>query len=370
MSMNNLRLTIEEILKGSLFSWDTLAVEIASASRDLRETDFDALVKLCESHDSDVIRLAGCAMAFLPAWGEKGIDVLISLAFDPDRKFKTQSRALATLLSISLGRCPEDDDILFLPPNWSGLGKYQVSEVLMEYCSIQLREQILVCLSDNEKKGHLFYLLGQMGLFSAFQRQDKVDHLLDLIVDSRLVLNIELLRQFENLLDSGPKREEDLQQFLTSHPILIDPFVSVLYTKQQLGSDFITDFIIRRMNDQYVIVEIENSTDRLFTKNGGFTTELSTAIGQVRDFQGWVSENIAYAQKKLPSIKHPDGLVIIGRSKDLNDIEVKRLAEENFSRRGHIRITTYDDLLNQARIVYRNMIERPKVLKSKDTRSI
>ena len=78
---------------------------------------------------------------------------------------------------------------------------------------------------------------------------------------------------------------------------MLDPFVTVLYTKQELGSDFITDFIVRRINDQYVLVEIENSTDKLFNQTGVFSSELNTAVGQVRDFQAWVSDNIAYAQK-------------------------------------------------------------------------
>lgn len=372
MIMDNLNHKITALLEERPIPVQKIVEEIELVSTDAKESDFEALIKLAELDELMDGFLAAPAIAFLPAWGEKGIDVLISLAFDPNRKFKTQARAIEALLAISLGRCPEDHDMHFLPANWSEIKKYSVSQDLKTYCSILLREQLLVCLSDQEKKRQLFFILGIMGMISGFKEGDdsKFDHLSDLWVDSHLVLNINLLGQFESLLDSGPEREEDLQRFLTDHPILIEPFVSVLYTKQELGSDFITDFIIRRMNDQYVLVEIENSTDALFTKSGSFSAKLNTAIGQVRDFQAWVSENIAYAQKKLPYIKYPEGLVIIGRRKDLEEIEIKRLAEENFSRRGHIRITTYDDLLDQAKIVHRNLIERPDVLKSKNTKSI
>ena len=370
--MNNLNHKITALLEERPIPVQKIVEEIAFASIDTKDEDFEVLIKLAELDDLMDGFLAAPAMVFLPAWGEKGIDVLISLAFDPNRKIKTQARAIESLLAISLGRCPEDCDMQFLPDNWKEIKKYSVSPDLKAYCSILLREQLLVSLSDQERKRLLFYNLGMMGMMSGFKEGDdtKFDHWLDLTVDSHLVLNINLLGQFESLLDSGPEREEDLQRFLTDHPVLIDPFVSVLYTKQELGSDFITDFIIRRMNDQYVLVEIENSTDPLFTKNGSFTAELNTAIGQVRDFQAWVSENIAYAQKKLPYIKYPEGLVVIGRRKDLEEIEIKRLVEENFSRRGHIKITTYDDLLDQGKIVHRNLIERPEVLKSKDTKSI
>jgi hypothetical protein len=265
--------------------------EIASASVDPNEANFEALIKVAELDELMDEILAAPAMAFLPAWGEKGIDALISLAFDPNRKIKTQARATEALLAVSNGRCPEKYDMLFLPDNWSSIPKYSVSLGLKAYCSMLLREQLLVSLADQERKRCLFYILGSMGMLSGFEQGDdsKFQHLLDLTVDSHLVLNINLLKQFERLLDTCPEREEDLQRFLTDHPILIDPFVSVLYTKQELGSDFIADFVIRRMNDQYMLVEIEKSTALLFTKSGSFTSELNTAIGQVRDFQAWVS---------------------------------------------------------------------------------
>jgi hypothetical protein len=94
------------------------------------------------------------------------------------------------------------------------------------------------------------------------------------------------------------------------------------------------------------------------------------AVGQVRDFQAWISDNIAYAQTKLPGIRHPDGLVVIGRRAPLTQIMEQRLSEENFSRRGHIKIVTYDDLLSQGRSVYRNAIERPVVQRSRDQKTI
>jgi hypothetical protein len=103
---------------------------------------------------------------------------------------------------------------------------------------------------------------------------------------------------------------------------------------------------VRRITNEYVLIEIENSTDRLFTQDGSFSSHLMKAIAQVRDFQAWVSDNIAYAQTKLPGIRHPEGLVVIGRRNELSPSMDRRLAEENFSRHGHIRIVTFDDLLD------------------------
>lgn len=370
--MNNLHQKIQSLLEERPIPITEIAKAIAIASKELKDADFEVVLKLAKLDEMMDSYLAAPAMAFLPAWGERGIDALVSLAFNPDKKFKTQARAIETLLAFSVDKFPDSSDISFLPSGWNEIEKYTLSPQLKDYCSKQLREQLLICLSDPERKRLLFYNLGMMGMTSGFKDGDdlKFDHLLNLTVDSHLVLNKEIINAFERLLYSEPKREEDLQKYLTANPILLDPFVSIIYTKQELGSDFITDFIVRRMNDQYVLVEIENSTDLLFTQNGSFSSALNAAIGQVRDFQAWVSENISYAQKKLPNIKYPEGLVVIGRKIKLAEIEIKRLTEENFSRRGHIKIITYDDLLEQAKNVHRNLIERPEILKSKNTKSI
>jgi hypothetical protein len=372
MPMKNLWDEIATLLDQRPIPINEIAVAISKAASIGRGEDFETVLKIARMDDVMDVYLVAPAMAFLPAWGEKGVKALISFGFDPSYKFKTQHRAIDVLLAISLGRCPQEHVTSFLPNNWNQIPKYTVSPELKSYCSKLLREQILISLADQERKQNLFWTLGQMGMFSGLEESDDeiFQHFLDITVDSHLVLNIDLIEQFEKLLDSGPEREEELQTFLTSHPILLDAFISTLYAKQELGSDFITDFVIRRMNDQYVLVEIENSTDPVFNKNGTFSSEVNTAISQVRDFQAWVSDNIAYAQKKLPNIKHPEGLVIIGRGKWLSDIEIKRLSEENFIRRGHIKIVTYDDLLDQAKIVHRNLLERPQVLRSKDGKGI
>jgi hypothetical protein len=179
------------------------------------------------------------------------------------------------------------------------------------------------------------------------------------------MLNKRVLKKFSWLLDSSPEREEDLHQFLFNHPVLLDPLTTEIRSKHELGDDFKPDFVIRRMSDEYCVVELENSKDKLFTKKGAFTSSLIEAISQVRDFQGWIADNIAYAQAKLPGIRHPEGLVVIGRNLDLSDSMRKRLEEENFSRRSYIKIVTYDDLMIQAGAIYKNIFEKPISFKGK-----
>jgi len=363
-----LRDTIERLLLERPIPVERIVAEMAKASRLAEPADIDAILSVAKLDDVFDQLMAYPAMSFLPAWGPKGIQYLCEFATHGPHS----SAAFSILAAVSLGRVPTSADVHFLREHWDGLEKYKLDLGLVPEAIRRVREVVLDHLTDPYVKSQLLNAISSQAMFPADNsaQADRLDFLMDMLVDSHLVLNKEILEQFEALLDQVPEREEQLQRFLVEHPVLLDPFVTELRSKHELGDDFITDFVVRRTNDEYVVLEIENSTDQLFKQNGAFTQELMTAVGQVRDFQAWITYNIAYAQTKLPGIRHPDGLVVIGRRKTLSPEMEKRLSEENFSRRGHIKIVTYDDLLSQGRSVYRNAIERPVVLRSRDQKSI
>jgi len=121
------------------------------------------------------------------------------------------------------------------------------------------------------------------------------------------------IEQFVTLLDSEPL-EEDLQKFLTKNPVLLHPFAASVEPKVKLGTEYVTDFVIEVVDHEYVLVEIERSVHRLFTKAGSATSALRHAQTQVEDWQRWIRDHIAYAREKLPGMNQPKGWVIIGRS--------------------------------------------------------
>ena len=309
------------------------------------------------------------AIALMPAWGADGLKTLRAVA-----THKVSSTALASyivLTAISIGRIPMEGDFSWNIDEWSDICRYEISERLPQLARQELRASILVGLTDGRSKSDLLHIISTVLLFAdkSSDEYEKINLIMSLLVDTHLILNEDILSKFDALLNNQPEKEEDLHQYILAHPILLDPFMIELRNKHELGSEFITDFVIRRINNDYVLVEIENSTDKLFRQDGSFTSNLMKAIAQVRDFQAWIIDNLPYAQTKLPGIRHPDGIVVIGRRKDLSTGMIKRLDEENFSRRGHIKILTYDDLLDQARVVYKNMLEVPIVFRMKDQKN-
>lgn len=301
--------------------------------------------------------IADPALAAVMAWGVEGIAVLRTAAVNGFRG----DQAHRYLLAISAGLELVDQLPANVPAAWLTRCNIRIDEHTRAAATSATRELLLTQVSDEQVRQQLMVNFSMDLWISRDKPAGKrtSDVFLSMLLDMRLTLNRPILDEFAILLDSAPTREEELHQFLVQHPILLDPLASEVRSKHELGNDFVTDFVIQRLNDEYILVEIEKSTDRLFTQSGRVHSQLTDALSQIRDFQAWIHDNIAYARTKLPGIRRPEALVVIGRASQLNSNDRVRLDEENFSRRGHVRIVTFDDLLEQARTVYRNLLQRP-----------
>ncbi len=361
----SLEKTISKLLEQRPIPVDAIVNELGLAAQrhDPAELSVIEWVSQLSKMFDEVLALPALAMS--PAWGVPGVRVVLRHALEGPYN----AYALRILGSLCRGRPAQSSDVLIPGRGCDQFLNYPLSQEMIAETAKLTREAMLDAIGDPRQKRSLLFSIASIGMISDPGGRNFA-FFLDLLVDSHLMVNHAILSEFQRLLDGGPTREEELQRFLTKHPVLLDPFVTELRSKHELGSDFITDYVVRRINNEYVIIEIENSTDKIFTQDGQFGSRLIKAISQVRDFQTWIAENIAYAQKKLPSIRRPEGLGIIGRSPELNEMNAKRLEEENYSRRGHVRIVTYDDLLRQAHAVHRNLVESPLVLRARDQRTL
>jgi hypothetical protein len=171
---------------------------------------------------------------------------------------------------------------------------------------------------------------------------------------NRLSTSIE---EFDDMLRQTP-REEDLQVFLSEHHILLSPIAVNVLPKHRLGSEYITDFVIHQAGGDYVLVEIEAASHKLFVKRGHASAALSRALQQVEDWRHWVHDHIQYARESLPGISEPDCWVIIGRDSSLSAKGRKALRRKNIDL-SHTTILTFDELLNRARRHLDNLTRLP-----------
>ena len=165
------------------------------------------------------------------------------------------------------------------------------------------------------------------------------------------------LSSLEALLAKEGVVEEEVKQFLKSEAsrFIFGLDCVRVRTEHELGDDFGADFVLEYPAVRYVFVEIENPKHRLYTQGGNPTAALTHARQQVEDWQQWVEENNPYAQKKLPGCTSPEGLVVIGRRTTLTGADSRRLERANINSRGRLRVITYDDMLESAHLVVRNL---------------
>lgn len=167
----------------------------------------------------------------------------------------------------------------------------------------------------------------------------------------------QLIQLFKNLLDSDPEREEILQSFLKKHPVLLCPAHIRVWSKLPLGARD-TDFVFQEATGDYILVELEKSTHRLFRKDGNTNSKLNHAIDQIRNWKRYLEDNLSTVQRELGLSgisSNPNSLIVIGRSRYLT-AENKRKLTTVANESPKIRIMTYDDVLKNAKKVIENLL--------------
>lgn len=191
---------------------------------------------------------------------------------------------------------------------------------------------------------------------TAYHAREEVIRTLDPYADARLRFS-RLFQQFQELLDSPSLPEEVLQKFLKENPQLLCPSYVKMWPKLKLGKT-VTDFVFREAVGEYLLVELELSSARLFRKDGHMTAEVNHALGQITDWKRYIEENISTVRNELGLegiSSNPKSLVVIGRSYMLSNALRKKLSTfEN--ERPRTKIFTYDDVLANARVVVENLL--------------
>lgn len=215
------------------------------------------------------------------------------------------------------------------------------------------------CRTDPESFYKLINLLhhGQMNSFGVvddnrlFQKA-----VFSIFSDSTLRISDRHINDFSDLIIAG-LREEEYQKFFTANPAFLNPLANQLIGKHRLGAEFITDYVLETLTGHYIAVEIEKPTDLIFTQSNDFTSQFTHAFGQVLDFIEWIEQNISYAQKKLPGITSPSGMLVIGVRTSLSKAQEDKLRRFN-KNSNSIEVVTFDDLLARARILQTNILHK------------
>lgn len=164
--------------------------------------------------------------------------------------------------------------------------------------------------------------------------------------------------EFEELLDQHGDNEETIHQWLyqSANRLFLDPAHAEVRSKVPMGKKQ-TDFVIRRTNGLYVLAEIEPGDHRIFTKKAAEPTrEFKHAETQVRDWMSFAQEHGQYLRdvEGLVGFANPRGMIVMGRTKDIDTCEAKR-RWEHLKRTHEFELFTYDELIEQVRSLATNL---------------
>jgi hypothetical protein len=67
------------------------------------------------------------------------------------------------------------------------------------------------------------------------------------------------LDEYENLLEQKPEDEPSLHAFFERYPQMLDPMAVQVWSKPDFHGYKEPDFLIRRSDNSYLIIEIENA---------------------------------------------------------------------------------------------------------------
>lgn len=228
--------------------------------------------------------------------------------------------------------------------------RLESDEGLRDYARSKLVEFVLSNDDDND-----FVQLISAGFFHlSWDVPDAARELFVAVSARWSAVSKPLLGRYEELIGEHSSDEPVFQRFFTQHPQLLDPMAVTVWPHPRLHGSQIPDFLIRRSDDTYLVVEIETPAKQLVTLQNQLAADATHAVSQVTEYMRFLAR-ISGAQIYFPSIDEIHGLVVVGLERDLNDRQKQALRNDNRQRHA-VRIVGFDWLADRAGAIQKNII--------------
>ncbi len=314
-----------------------------------------ALQILARELDDDMLGRANAALA-LVLFGRDGLRKLAEAAHKPPR-MKVSTTFFATVAGVAAG-------------SFGHLRIWGVDTGLLERATNlvtqqpDLRQEARAVLVDYliEEPQHdvMYHFAHALSMLSAGESYARAEgqSFLELIGASAvrwMALSESRLREYEQLLMSARDDEPQFQRFFEATPALLDPMASEIWSKPDFHGRLEADFLIRRFDNKYVVVEIETPGKRLYTAHQP-TADLTHALQQARDYRTYLNDHLYEARQSFPGY-HVDAecMVVLGREDELHDDVRRRFGEFNADLQ-RSQVLGFDALSARARAVRGNLL--------------
>jgi hypothetical protein len=180
-----------------------------------------------------------------------------------------------------------------------------------------------------------------------------------------LRLGPQVLAEYEQLIALSPNDEPVFQDFLEQHPALLDPLAVevnpqavVAFTNER------PDFVIRRLDESYLVVEIETPGKRLLLADGQWAEDSRHAQLQVENYLENFAEGVQ-GPEEMQRRRHARGLAVVGLERDLSDEQRLQFVRKKIYLAKSIDVVGFDWLAVRANNILKNMLDEPLVRKAR-----
>lgn len=288
------------------------------------------------------------AYAALMAWGAEGMVRMVDVALT-HHTVKSKSAAL-TLLSIAAldGRISPGSMIMVPPPIQKAANAKADPKAMRSDASHALRTLILSLPTDD------LMLPFSQSVMHLMDRQDAAETLVAALGVKWLRFGPPVLDQYRQLIAESPDDEPAFQAFFCRYPQLLDPMAVQVWSQPDFHGTLEPDFVIRRADNSYLVVEIECPGKLLMTRGSQLSSEATHAENQAIEYESFLSERVPEARAHFPKYRRADCLAIIGTEAGLDHTQSEAL-ERAKQRRQNVRIAGFDWLESRARTLIENV---------------
>lgn len=225
-----------------------------------------------------------------------------------------------------------------------------------ERARAQLREYVLGIVDESDAISAIgAELLGGRWLVSLGIAAE----LFGALAARRLAVGPATVLAFRALIGSRPDDEPALHAFFEHHSQLLEPSAAEVWSKPDFSGTHEPDFVVRRMDDSYLVVEIETPSKALMTSANQLSAQATHAIAQVTAYRSFLVERFPLARSHFPRFSEPDCLVVIGLESTLSSDQRNALGRDNRSRT-RLQVVGFDWIAARAEALFRNVVE-PKM---------
>jgi hypothetical protein len=295
------------------------------------------------------LQIKGPCFAALACWGDDGFAKMIEIAVRKQTS-KDTSAAIKMLALIAAGKPISSMSAFFhYEETLKQINPFLSNANLAVTARRRLSELIMTIPADD-----LLIPLGTAFSQLSLSDPDIVGEIVHALSSKWLSFGPSELDEYEKLLEQKPEDEPSLHAFFERYPQILDPMAVQVWSKPDFHGYKEPDFLIRRSDNSYLVIEIENAAKPIMTQADQPSAYVTQAVKQVNEYRSFLLERLVEARQYFPHIHDPDCLVVIGLEKQLLPSQARALQQENHSR-SKLRIVGFDWILHRARAVLSNV---------------